>query len=236
MIMSLGHSTWPITDFIDVCRTANIDTIIDTRSHPGSTNSPQYNRRALEKALTAAGIGYEWWPGLGGWDTRHRGLMDKLKRYDVDLSYYVDGHFPKQRIAKKRVMAEDECGFTNYGFHDYQFFMVLDEFIRDADRLVERGKSENVACICCEACWTKCHRSMIADYLNFLDVDMVHVTPRFRKIKQPRTVVTLKKHSEVMGTRALRYHPDVIQVWFHKRAMTRIPDITASTHNTLLSI
>lgn len=209
MIMTLGHSTYPASDFAEICLSAGVDTIIDTRSHPGSSAHPQYNKERMARWLVEAGIGYEWWPALGGWRDEHAPLATAFAKYDVDVSVYCHSAFPKQRIAKRRELQGP--GFTNYGFHDYSFFMSLPEFLHGVDRLLERAG--NLAMICCEACWTRCHRSMIADHLVWRGSDAVHIEPRFRKIKLPRVVTKLKPHSTVIGERLQRYHPAIIAAW-----------------------
>jgi hypothetical protein len=212
MIHSLGHSTHPKEDFISICQEANLHTIIDTRSHPGSTNYPHYNKEQIEQWLPAAGINYEWWPNLGGWTNRHLPLTQEYQQYDVDITQYQTA-FPKQRIAKKRPLPETDKGFTNYGFHDYQFYMTLPEFLHAIDNLLKRR--ERLACICSEGYWAKCHRSMIADYLIWLGKEMWHIQPRSRKIKKPRIIINYYPHSTVIGDRLNRYHPHVIQTWEH---------------------
>lgn len=216
MIYSLGHNTLSTDDFVSACVAANIDTIIDTRSHPGSANYPHFNREQMKKWLLESGIDYLWQPSLGGWANRHLGM--DFSEFDVDVSFYTNNAFPKQRIAKKRDVDDDQ-GFTNYGFHDYQFFMSLPEFMDGVDYLLEYSKDKNVACICCEALWTRCHRSMIGDFLVWRGYDMTHVIPRFRKIKKPRVAVSLKQYSEVLVSKTTglsrlnRYHPYVISKW-----------------------
>jgi uncharacterized protein (DUF488 family) len=218
MLHSLGHSTFSVDDFIDICKTANIDVIIDTRSHPGSKNYPHFNKECMRAWLTEAGIEYQWWPYLGGWNNHHASLSDNTiklfkERYDVDIEIYTNNAFPKQRIAKKRPLT-DEFGWTNYGFHDYQHYMQLPEFMDSVSDLINLSKDgRNYAMICCEACWTRCHRSMIADYLNKLGHEVYHIIPRFRKIKLPRTVVKLTPHSQVINDRLKRYHKDIILAW-----------------------
>lgn len=213
MIFSLGYSTFSADDFVDICKAANINTIIDTRSHPGSSKYPHYNKDNMAVWLNNHNVDYEWWPELGGWNTHHIEYLYFKEKYDVDVAMYLDGHFPKQRIAKAHKLNEGESGWTNYGFHDYQHYMQLDEFIDSANKLINLPNDINFAMICCEACWTRCHRSMIADYLYHIGYDVFHVTPRFRKIKKPRTVVSIKRHGDVIGTRLTRYHPDIIAKW-----------------------
>ena len=59
--------------------------------------------------------------------------------------------------------------------------MTLDEFIEGCSSLIERGKIENVAFMCCECQWWRCHRSMIADYLAFRKIDCQHIMPHVRQ-------------------------------------------------------
>lgn len=251
MIISLGHSTFPAEDFIGACKTAGVDIIVDTRSHPGSAKFPYYNKAAMRQWLPGAGIMYEWWPALGGWRDWHEPLARHLDEYDVDVGIYCNNAFPKQRIAKKKPIGEDNTGFTNYGFFDYQFYMAMPEFMHAVDALIARGLPEpfglqwdfgvgdtppvkqqgvpSMACICCEACWTRCHRSMIADYLGWRGLEMFHVVPRFRKVKLPRTVAKLQPHSSVMRERLKRYHPRVIEAWeLHRDGLPSVlfPDST----------
>jgi uncharacterized protein (DUF488 family) len=65
-IWTIGHSTRPIADFIDLLRTNDIETIADVRSFPSSRRYPQYNQAALREALAIEGIDYAWLPLLGG--------------------------------------------------------------------------------------------------------------------------------------------------------------------------
>ena len=65
-IWTVGHSTRPIQDFLDVLGTYKIELVADVRRFPGSRRLPQYQQPALESALAAAGSSYAWIPGLGG--------------------------------------------------------------------------------------------------------------------------------------------------------------------------
>jgi uncharacterized protein (DUF488 family) len=65
-IWTIGHSTRPIEEFLGLLSGARIATIADVRSFPGSRKYPQYGKDALATALAAHGIGYDWWPALGG--------------------------------------------------------------------------------------------------------------------------------------------------------------------------
>jgi uncharacterized protein (DUF488 family) len=207
MIFSFGHSTLPQDKALEVLRSADVSVLVDVRSHPGS-KWPQFHRENLENWLPDAGVRYEWWPELGGWDKRHLPLASEMAPYGVDLRPYSGMKFPKQRIAKneepdarQEFLSAVKPHWTNVGLHDYSWFMSLDEFMSGANKLIQLGKQENVAFMCCEVLWWKCHRSMIADYLAFLGEDVTHLQPK-------RTL-----HSKALGNRLERYDLGITEKW-----------------------
>jgi uncharacterized protein (DUF488 family) len=65
-LWTVGHSTHPIDEFLDILHTQGVTRIADVRRFPGSRKYPQFNPDALQQALTEAGIGYTPMPDLGG--------------------------------------------------------------------------------------------------------------------------------------------------------------------------
>jgi uncharacterized protein (DUF488 family) len=65
-IYSVGHGTRPIEEFLDVLGAADVKTLADIRSAPGSRRHPQFGQAALAASLNAAGIEYVHLRGLGG--------------------------------------------------------------------------------------------------------------------------------------------------------------------------
>jgi uncharacterized protein (DUF488 family) len=65
-IWTIGHGTRSIEDFIAVLRDANVVTLADIRTFPGSRRHPQFGQDALRTSLTEAGIAYMHLRGLGG--------------------------------------------------------------------------------------------------------------------------------------------------------------------------
>jgi uncharacterized protein (DUF488 family) len=66
VVFTVGHSTRPLDEFIDLLRGRRITLLADVRKMPRSRRNPQFNRETLPAALSAAGIGYVDLPGLGG--------------------------------------------------------------------------------------------------------------------------------------------------------------------------
>lgn len=335
-VYTIGHSTLDKEAFLKLV--GPVTTVIDVRSHPTS-RWEQFRKEELERWLPDAGVGYEWWPELGGWTKRHLGLADAMETHLVDVRAYARGKFPKQRIGRdfnpgtgidpacplhgynsrkvpgtrvgnpgqptirtesdgsgvsasgvrslprprglsvesshgprrskhkqgrsdsrqlslpfrtahaaehggaqrprvsdckqqssspdipctpdyqagieasvsctcykshSGVIIEGRPYWTSQGLWDYSWFMSLPEFVEGAERLIERGKKEDVGILCCECLWWKCHRSMIADYLCYRGEDAVHLQPQ------------LKAHSKALGNRIERYHPDIVKTWEHR--------------------
>lgn len=65
-IFTIGHSTRPLEEFIDMLQGHAIDRLADIRTIPRSRHNPQFNIDTLPAALSSAGIAYIHIPGLGG--------------------------------------------------------------------------------------------------------------------------------------------------------------------------
>jgi uncharacterized protein (DUF488 family) len=65
-VLTVGHSTRPIEEFIDLLKSHGVQRVIDVRTVPRSRHNPQFNREALGPSLRAAGIGYTHLKKLGG--------------------------------------------------------------------------------------------------------------------------------------------------------------------------
>jgi uncharacterized protein (DUF488 family) len=66
MVLTVGHSTRPIDDFIALLKAHGVETVVDVRTVPKSRRNPQFGQDALPHSLANAGIGYTHVPALGG--------------------------------------------------------------------------------------------------------------------------------------------------------------------------
>lgn len=66
IIRTIGHSTRPINEFIEMLNAHQVTRLIDVRTVPKSRQNPQYNCHALEPKLQEVGIGYLHMKALGG--------------------------------------------------------------------------------------------------------------------------------------------------------------------------
>lgn len=65
-VLTIGHSTRPLEDFIELLRAHRVTQLIDVRTVPRSRHNPQFNAESLPRALATAHIGYAHAAGLGG--------------------------------------------------------------------------------------------------------------------------------------------------------------------------
>jgi uncharacterized protein (DUF488 family) len=63
---TIGHSTRPIIDFVNLLTASEIDLIVDVRTIPRSLANPQYTQDALPGSLSDFQIAYEHIAELGG--------------------------------------------------------------------------------------------------------------------------------------------------------------------------
>ncbi|MEW9571748.1 DUF488 family protein [Rhodanobacter sp. Si-c] len=65
-VWTIGHSTRTLEEFLALLAAFRIEAVADVRRFPGSRRWPQFARDALAVSLAAHGIGYRWFPQLGG--------------------------------------------------------------------------------------------------------------------------------------------------------------------------
>jgi uncharacterized protein (DUF488 family) len=66
LVLTIGHSTRPIDEFIGLLQAHGVSQVVDVRTIPRSRHNPQFNKNSLPDSLKKAGVGYEHMPGLGG--------------------------------------------------------------------------------------------------------------------------------------------------------------------------
>lgn len=70
-MLTIGHSTRPIEEFLELLKTNSVQLVVDVRTVPRSRRNPQYDQTNLRASLEAAGFGYEHDSGLGGFRRTH---------------------------------------------------------------------------------------------------------------------------------------------------------------------
>lgn len=66
LVLTIGHSTRPIGEFVALLRAHGVTTLVDVRTVPRSRHNPQFGQEQLPASLEAAGIAYQHEVALGG--------------------------------------------------------------------------------------------------------------------------------------------------------------------------
>jgi uncharacterized protein (DUF488 family) len=65
-VLTVGHSTRPIEEFIELLKAHGVQRVVDVRTVPKSRRNPQFGQDLLPASLGSAGIAYTHMPALGG--------------------------------------------------------------------------------------------------------------------------------------------------------------------------
>lgn len=65
-VWTIGHSTRPLEEFLELLSGNRIEAVADVRRYPGSRRLPHFAREPLEIELENRGLVYLWLPELGG--------------------------------------------------------------------------------------------------------------------------------------------------------------------------
>jgi len=99
VVLTIGHSTRTLEEFIALLQAHGATRVVDVRTIPRSRHNPQFNRTSLPDALQQAGVAYTHLPELGGlrhakrdspntgWENASfRGYADYMQTPEFDAS------------------------------------------------------------------------------------------------------------------------------------------------------
>ncbi len=66
LILTIGHSTRTLEDFLDILRAHSVTRVVDIRTIPRSRHNPQFNQESLSESLKESAINYFLAKHLGG--------------------------------------------------------------------------------------------------------------------------------------------------------------------------
>jgi uncharacterized protein (DUF488 family) len=147
-LLTVGHGTFDRVGLQRLLLDAAVDMVVDVRRYPGSRRNPDVRRVALEQWLPAAGIDYRWDERLGG----RRHLSSGVAPIDTWWN---------------------EATFQAYAAHTRS-----DEFAAGMADLLVSVPTRQVAIMCSETLWWRCHRRLIADVATLAhDTSVDHLLP-----------------------------------------------------------
>src|ERR1043165_4257357 len=128
VFFTIGHSTRPIHEFIEMLQRAKIETVVDVRTIPRSRTNPQFNIEQLPITLRAFGIGYVHLAELGG-------LRGRQKTMQISPNSF----------------------WENKSFRNYADYAMSESFRSGLAKLRSLGNERACVIMCAEAVWWRCH-------------------------------------------------------------------------------
>ena len=150
-VYTIGHSTRSIDEFVHLLQIGEVALVIDVRSIRRSRTNPQYDADTLPGSLAEFGIRYTSIAELGGRRPRQKSVPPQVNGY-----------------------------WQNRSFHNYADYAMSGEFDIGLRRLLALSKDEPCALMCAESVWWRCHRRIIADYLQLRGRAVLHLMEKGR--------------------------------------------------------
>lgn len=117
IIFTVGHSTHPLQEFLDMLTDNGVEQLVDVRKLPGSRRFPHFDQDALRESLAGVGIGYDWVEPLTG-----------------------------RRKVSTTVPFEVNAFWNNRSFHNYADHALSEEFVSAVDKLVDAPRPTVLLC------------------------------------------------------------------------------------------
>ncbi len=92
-VFTVGHSNYPIDQFIDLLEQNGVQVIVDVRSAPYSRYNPQFDKNALDASLRLAGMRYLF-------------LGKELGARSDDPAHYENGRVVYARLAQSALFKQ----------------------------------------------------------------------------------------------------------------------------------
>jgi len=135
-IATIGHSTRPPSEVLDMLQAAGVGHLVDVRAFPRSRTNPGFNIDTFPALLAERQIGYRHDPALGG-----------------------------RRSRQGQVDEEVNALWRERSFHNFADYAMGPEFADALARVIAEATDRRVALMCSEAVWWRCHRRIITDHL-----------------------------------------------------------------------
>lgn len=92
-VLTVGHSNYPIEQFIDLLKQNEVQVIVDVRSAPNSRYNPQFEKKSLDASLRLAGKRYLF-------------LGKELGARSDDPAHYENGRVVYGRLAQSALFKQ----------------------------------------------------------------------------------------------------------------------------------
>ena len=138
MLLTVGHGRLDRDELAALFTGAGVELLVDIRRFPGSRANSAAAKGAVPEIVGEAGIDYRWEEDLGG----RRNLTAAQRRESPDTWWRVEA------------------------FRAYSAWTREPVFRAALERVVNDARQRQVAVMCSESVWWRCHRRIVADVVS----------------------------------------------------------------------
>ncbi|MEO6455895.1 MAG: DUF488 domain-containing protein [Ginsengibacter sp.] len=96
-------------------------------------------------------------------------------------------HFADLGGRRKALKDSKNIAWKNEGFRGYADYMASATFIKEIINLQEMALQQPTVYMCSEAVWSRCHRSLVSDYLKWEGWTVLHIMAKNKVEEHPYT-------------------------------------------------
>jgi uncharacterized protein (DUF488 family) len=109
-------------------------------------------------------------------------LASELRAAGID---YIG--FPELGGRRQPRLDSHNTAWRNASFRGYADYMETKDYEAGIERLIDAANRHQVAIMCAEAVWWRCHRGLISDYLKALGIEVIHIMTASQSKPHPFT-------------------------------------------------
>jgi uncharacterized protein (DUF488 family) len=105
--------------------------------------------------------------------------------------------FPELGGRRKPLPDSPNTAWRNEAFRGYADYMRTPGFAAGMERLCALASAKRTAVMCSEAVWWRCHRGLIADWLEVRGVHVLHILDARHVVEHPYTSAAHVRNGEL---------------------------------------
>lgn len=106
-------------------------------------------------------------------------------------------HFAELGGRRKPKSDSHHTEWRNTSFRGYADYMDTTEFKDGVKRLEQLADERNLAYMCSEAVWWRCHRALVSDYLKMNGWTVLHIETQAKSQEHPYTTPVREKQGKL---------------------------------------
>src|SRR5574337_56272 len=123
------------------------------------------------------------YPGSG----KYQHFNKEALEISLPANNHQYSHLKEVGGRRRPVKNSVNTAWRNDAFRGYADYMQTEEFKKGIKRLETVARKQFTCCMCSEAVWWRCHRSLVSDYLKWKGWTVMHIMDVNKATEHPYT-------------------------------------------------